>query len=323
MSKNNHKNNGNFTMGIVITTIGVIALFATFGYVKIVWPVIWKLWPILLILVAICLLPINKYVKGIILMLIILGSCFIYQNKIKKGEGWNIGIRSFYEYIDNEEDIIHSNSGDAGNIYVQEFSEPYQKVVNTAKVDIEYAAGVLRLEEQTSDLVKATNESKTIRQEFRVKYNGDNADIDFETSDDIKIKKRDAASNRFHIALNEHPVWEFEIDVGACDLNFDFTPYKVSKIELDGGACDIEMKIGNLQKNTEIDLETGVSDIKIGIPEEAACRIKSESILSNKDFNGFVKMGKGIYETSNYMEASQVVEISLSCAISDVTVYRY
>ena len=106
-------------------------------------------------------------------------------------------------------------------------------------------------------------------------------------------------------------------------MNFDFSEYKVSELDVNGGACNFDIKLGDLYGTTNVDIETGVSDIKIGIPSSSGCRIECETVLSHKDFTGFDKKSGNVYETSNYLTANKHVNIKLEGAISGFEIYRY
>ena len=94
-------------------------------------------------------------------------------------------------------------------------------------------------------------------------------------------------------------------------------------LEINSGACNIDIKLGDLSEFTDVVLATGVSDIRIGIPEKSGCRIKCESVLSNKNFDGFDKKSGSLYETSNYIIADKQINIQFEGAISDFEIYRY
>ena len=106
-------------------------------------------------------------------------------------------------------------------------------------------------------------------------------------------------------------------------MNFDFSEYKVSDVEINSGASNIDIKLGDLFDLTRIVISTGVSKIRIGIPNNSGCRVECESILSLKDFDGFVKKSSNVYETSNYSSSKNNIEIEFEGAMSEFEVYRY
>ena len=82
MSNNDNKtNNDNFGRGITLIVIGVIALLITFFDIEIDWHVVGKMWPMILIIIGVCLMPINRWIRtALALMLLIIGYA-AYQQK--------------------------------------------------------------------------------------------------------------------------------------------------------------------------------------------------------------------------------------------------
>lgn len=312
MGKNNDngKNDNGVVSGIILIVIGLIALMVTFFDVEIVWSELAKLWPVFIIIFGISILPLNKLLKAILVISSIIISLFLYCN----------GVKDDIVVLQDDEDTCNYSTND---VDVQEFSEPYRNDISEADVVINYGAGTLLLNPPVDELVKASNTSDYIIQDFSVKYEDNKAEIVFDVEDDVNINGNNTASNRFNVALNENPIYDFEINFGASEMNFDFSHYKIADIEVNGGACDIDMRFGDLHNHTDVTINTGVADVKVGVPTNSACRVECESVLSNKDFSGFIKKSSGVYETPNYSSAQNIVNIEFVGAISDFEVYRY
>src|SRR5690606_6884305 len=116
------------------------------------------------------------------------------------------------------------------------------------------------------------------------------------------------------------PIWNIKVEVGAADLDFDLSKFKVENLTLSGGAADIEVKVGHLMDHVNINAETGLSSVEIKVPKSAGCRIVSKSGLSSKSFDGFLEIEKGVYESGNYKTASKTINIMLKTGISDLKV---
>lgn len=311
MNKNNEKKDDNgIVSGIILIVIGLIALLVTFFDVDIIWSELAKLWPVFIIVFGVSLLPLNKLLKSILVVVCILLSFLLYYNGVKDDDDLT--------YEDTRS--VMTTSGD---VDVQEFSEPFRNNIKEASVEINYGAGTLLLNSPVSELVKASNASNCIVQDFSVVYEDDRADMAFDVERTISISGNEYTQNNFNLALNESPIYDFEINFGASNMNFDFSDYKVADIDVNGGACDINIRLGELHDFTDVSINTGVSDIKIGIPENSGCRVKCESVLSNKSFDGLMRKSSGVYETSNYSSAKNIINIEFAGAMSDCEIYRY
>ncbi|HEY0244107.1 MAG TPA: hypothetical protein VGC01_00965, partial [Mucilaginibacter sp.] len=66
-----------------------------------------------------------------------------------------------------------------------------------------------------------------------------------------------------------------------------------------------------------------VSEVNISIPQNAACRIKTDSGLSSNQFDGFNKKDDDDYETAGFANAKNKMYINISGGISDIKVKRY
>ena len=311
MEDNKNKRDEGLVGGIILIAIGIIALLVTFFDVDIVWSELAKFWPVFIIIFGVSLLPLNKVLKSVSVIVIILISCLIYCNEVNGNE--------------NTSDEMTSEVFLEEGIETQEFFAPFKDNITEASVEINYGAGVLYLNSPVAELVKARNMSDKISQNFYLEYEGSHAEILFDVEDDnYQVNNVDEVkSNRFDISLNEAPIYDFELDLGACEMNFDFSEYKVSDIEINSGASNIDIKLGELFDSTRIVISTGVSKIKIGIPNNSGCRVECESVLSLKDFDGFVKKSSNVYETSNYSSAENNIEIEFEGAMSEIKVYRY
>lgn len=313
MSKNEKKNDNGLVTGILFVVVGIVALFVTFFDIEIIWSEIAKLWPVLLILMGVSMIPFNKILKSIVVIIIMLISFVVYCEMTDD---------DFDE--DNVENVYYDDNYNKEDVHVQEFSESYSENISTATIELDYGAGEIRLNSPVNELVKATNASNDVKQDFSVIYEGRHAEIDFDVNETtINEVKKKYTSNHFNLSLNENPIYDFDMSLGACDLNFDLTPYKVSDIDIDAGACNIDLKIGNRNPLINVNIETGVSSVRIGIPKSSACRIECESVMINKGFEDFVKKSGNIYETENYYSSTEKINVVFTGAISDVKIYHY
>lgn len=310
MEDNKNKKDDGLVGGIILITIGIIALLVTFFDFKIVWEELAKFWPVFIIIFGVSLLPLNKVLKSVCVILIIIISCLIYCNEVNGNE--NLSDEKTSEILMEE-------------VETQEFSSPFKDNTTEASVEINYGAGMLYLNSPVEELVKARNMSDKIVQNLYLEYEGSHADIVFDVEDDnYQVNDiEEVKSNRFDISLNKNPIYDFELNLGASELNFDFSEYKVSDVEINSGASNIDIKLGELYDSTYVVISTGVSKIRIGIPNNSGCRLECESVLSLKDFDGFVKKSANVYETSNYSSAENNIEIEFEGAMSEFEVYRY
>ena len=82
MSNNENNKNDGFGRGITLILIGVFALMVTFFDYEIDWHIMGQLWPLLLIIIGVCVMPINRWIKTAVSLLLLVFGFVIYQNKL-------------------------------------------------------------------------------------------------------------------------------------------------------------------------------------------------------------------------------------------------
>lgn len=83
MSNNENNKNVGFGNGLVLIIIGVLALCVTFFEIDLDWDILLDLWPILLIIIGICIMPINKWIKTALALSLVTLGIMAYQNRVE------------------------------------------------------------------------------------------------------------------------------------------------------------------------------------------------------------------------------------------------
>lgn len=309
----------NLFIGIIVLFIGVVALLASLDVISFSWHVALRLWPLLLILLGVTILPINEYLKSGLLVLLLGMGCLLYYHEAKNDTGFFSGSCAFSSSRCNSGS--DNNTSDYSGPYLQEFSEPFG-AFKYATLDVDFGAGNFEIKPPCAELVKVKSDSDFVKYDFRAERGDDEANVTVNGSGSNK-GLRDKLRNNLDIALNDMPIWTVNIETGASSCDFDFSPYKVEKIDIEAGACDMKVRLGNQGCDTELEVESGVSNIKIEVPISMGCKIFVDSAITTKDFDGFEKKGKGVWETSNYGSAMHDITIKLDCGVSNIVVERY
>jgi len=307
--------------GIFLVFIGGIFLLENFNIIDFSWRYVWRFWPVILILIGVNILFKNsKSQTGIIvtaaITIITLGL---------------LTYKGLEKHRDNESKWSWNNSDEKNNntdyydvitdgTYSEEFDAKYQ----LATLNIKGGASKFVIKSASDKLFEAIlNQSKS-------RYYLKKTEVDSAVTLNFNSKgNRSEYSlngdyfNEINMMLNAQPVWNINLTMGAGEIDFDLVDYKTKNISLKGGAAAFKVKIGNLYNDINVTAETGLAEIVIEVPETSGCRIKAGTGLSSKDFKGFKKMKDGSYETSNYNEAPNKINISLKGGLSDFNVDRY
>ena len=81
MSNNENNKEKGFSQGIILIIIGVIFTMVTLFDFDINWYVVAKMWPLLLIIIGVCIMPINKWVRTVIALVLLALGCVLYHQK--------------------------------------------------------------------------------------------------------------------------------------------------------------------------------------------------------------------------------------------------
>jgi len=304
--------------GVVLVIIGTLFILKNVGLIFFDWVTIWRLWPLILILWGISLIPVKDYLKLIFSIAAIGVSILLVSRYDKEGYysfGWD-GNKHSYKY-DFDEDKWSNNDAE------QELFQSFDSSIQRVELNLEAAAGDFRLNDTTPSDKLITfwkkgnigNYSMTSEDDSTLKT------INLKINDShVRFKNN---GNRVRIGLNTQPVWDFNFDIGAASIRFDLSKYKVGSLNVNGGASSIDIKMGALNDVTNVGIDAGASSIELSIPEEAGAELKTETVLSSRNFEGFDKISSGLYRTKNFNESAKKIFIEIDAGVSSLSIRRY
>ena len=321
----------NLFIGILVLFAGVVALLSVLGVFEFHWSILWKLWPMFLIIIGIALLPLSDYVKAAILLAALGVGCLLYHCEMKHYEG-NVVTRFFnrhfsqWDWDDDDNDVIKDTDDDTDDpafLRDQHFSEPFRSV-EYASMEVDFGAGDLTIQSPCAEMAKVDINSDFVRYSFKTEENDEKLSFSLSGKGETKhLHKTTDTHNDIDIALCAQPIWDFDLDMGAASADLDFSLYKMKNIEINGGACKLDLTLGDSGCDTRVEINTGASDININVPSGMDCEIQIESAITGKDFQGFEKVEKGLWRTPGFGQGAHRILIEISCAMSNISVEQY
>ncbi len=304
--------------GVVLVLLGVLLILKNTGLIVFSWHAIWQLWPLLLILWGISMIPIKDYLKLIISLVILLAGIGFYATQKDK---WDDDLDIHWKW-DHDESGNWDENDTLGIAGEQSLAEPWDSTIRTAVLDFDAAAGAFTLVGNTPELVEFSKKGIAGTYSMEIEKIGDSSviNLNIHGKGEGHIKGN---GDQAKVKLNPVPEWIFNMDVGAASLTMDLSNYKVKEFNLDGGAASIDIKLGKLQPVSRVSFETGASSIKILVPKDASCEVKSSTFMTSRSFNGFTKVSKGLYRSEGYNEKQPKIYIDLESAISSLEIVRY
>jgi hypothetical protein len=302
----------NIIWGLILVLIGVLFILKNLDIIYFSWYSLWRLWPMLLVLIGVTILPVKDGIK-VILTIIVLVAAALFLISYPNFHNWN-GDRSDKNPTDRIDDKDHMDID-------QRIFEAYDSTINEADLLFDAAAGNFRIDQSTDELFEFEREGNLGRYNYSIKELGQKREIRIELEEG-RIIKTDL-KNKVAIKLNPNPVWDIKADVGAANIDLDLSSFKIRKLVIDGGASSINIRLGTLQAESKVKINSGASSITIRVPREFACEVNTSTVLSSKDLEGFNKVGSGTYVTPDFSDKSKNIVIEVEAAVSSLNVERY
>ncbi|MGO4876679.1 LiaI-LiaF-like domain-containing protein [Pedobacter psychrotolerans] len=317
--------------GILLLFIGGVLLLENFGIINFYWRNVWGFWPIFLIIGGLNILfnRNNSQTGSIIsiaVLVVALSFLFIRGQQIpERGSWWGSHFKKGVEIDIDDNDEDNDNDGDTSSVREFKLSEPFVSTDNAKKTILNIAGGGIsfNLNGETSELIDANVKGKNGNFSLKKAVTDSATILTFQLDDKRKKWNFNNGSNDVDFHLNKTANWEIFMKLGAGSADLDFQDYKVRTFRFDGGAAALDIKLGELLPITDVIVKSGVADVKIKVPVNSGCRIKTQTGLSAKDFAGFEKISDGLYETSNYKTSTNKIFINLDGGLSNFEVSRY
>lgn len=263
-------------------------------------------WPLGLVIIGCCLIPMHKLLRTIIVVLIF---------------GLWIGLCSFGE----KGSRLFSSTTRTETIECMETNEdtlsvPYNSAIHFAECEVELNASNNTLT-TTKDQILQFNWNATDK---RPAYRLTNTKDDGIYSYKIAPKKSFHASNmRTTLMLNPDIRWQLDIESNASELDYDLSPFFIEKLSLESNASNVVLTFGDKASFCNVKIEGNASSLTLRIPKESGCRLYSESTLTNIETTDFISNDKHQSESSNYTTAVKKINIELESNLGNVIIEQY
>lgn len=200
-------------------------------------------------------------------------------------------------------------------------SENFDSLTKYAELKLNIGVGNFQIKDSTDKLIEVKHDNDQANYSMTAKAE------DSLTRIELSLEKGDFdkgnVRNNVVMKLNPVPSWDLDLNVGAAEVDFDLSGFKTRNVKIQGGASDIVLKLGAILPLSDVKLEAGAASITVKIPESAGCEIVSNTFMSSKNFKGFNKIGKQLYQTPNYAASKNKIKIDLQAGVASVDVERY
>jgi len=130
-------------------------------------------------------------------------------------------------------------------------------------------------------------------------------------------------SNKAQIELNDKPVWNIDLGLGAGKGDFDLSNYKVESLKVSTGVADLNIRLGDKLDRTDVKMEAGVASIDLEIPKSVGCEVVIDGALNLTTFDDLEKINDNLYRSPGFDKSSKKISIKFEGGLSKVKIRRY
>jgi len=346
------KNSRGIVWGGLLVIIGALWLLRNMNLLNVNWDEILPYWPVLLILAGALLLAKgneNRSLGGVIGLLITLAVFGGIINKTDRAfdrhaDNWDFNWDDdddndrHYGYRNRDNDNGNDEDGDKDEDYENDrenrsssrpingnYKYEMEDFIQKANFHLEGGAGSFTLNGNTQKLFEANTKSSIVGFLSNTSINKLNhsATVNLKMEDgNVKIKKGEI-SNQAKIQLNDRPIWNIDLGIGAGKGDFDFSNYKVEKLKVSTGVADMDIKMGDKVAISNIDIEAGVASITLELPRSVGCEMHMDGALNSKNMDDLEKIGSGHYRSAGFESAEKKIIIHFEGGLTSVNIKRY
>ena len=288
--------------GLLIVSFGLVFLGQSIGLLNYdQFNQLSQFWPLILILFGIALI-VRHLNYGWMIILVSFILCFIFMY-------FSLSFKIIDDYN------IRSNQKAETNY----FSENLPSEVKKAKIIINTGAVNLKITSSSDKLIDGKLVSKFSVPELEKSISQDEITIRIKNT---KISGGFWGKSDFNIAITDKIPVELDINSGASNINLDLENIILSNLNLNTGASSMDIKIGQTEE-ASIEVNTGASSLNILLPKDLGVKVIAKTGLTSKNFEDFIQKDNNTYQTSNYDEALNKLNFSISSGASSITIKQY
>ena len=300
---------GRVFWGTLFVIVGLLGILHNYLNLAISWDALWKLWPLLLVFLGISAFLKDSKSKWIVIGGIGLLTGVVLFASVQRG-------------CDGVHRIVDNIDADDATYTEQELRQEYDSTVTRARFHFEGGAGTFELGDSTDALAAAMVRSSISAYRLDYETTGEMPALRLSMVDESVSWHGGKMRNRVAMHLHPDPLWDIDIDAGAANIDVDLRHHRVARLDLDAGAASITVRLGNRADSCEVFIETGASSVRLSVPEDVACELRTESALSSKHIAGFTHAGDGVYRTDNFDRTNKRMVIDIDAGLSSITVDR-
>jgi hypothetical protein len=293
---------GGVFWGLLLITVGVLALLANFGVITLDILRLAQLWPLLLVVWGVSMLKIQSPVWRAVTVLVVIATLgFVTWVSVS---GVDV----------NDRRSVQSQTKTVGQVDAS---------VKKLDLSVDAGASKVRIDSATmNDVVRSDLESSVSQLDQTSRRDGDTQRVT------VGLDSRmhwwmGGVRNNLDVTLTQNLPVVLTLNSGAADLKADLSKVMLDSLDLDVGAASADIRLGDRRDVVKVLLDAGASSVTLRIPAGTGVRVELDDGVSSKDLDGLEEKSEGVYETSNYQAAEKKVTVTGSIGATSFKISRY
>jgi hypothetical protein len=294
--------------GLAILLLGIVLVGINFGLVSPeIFNNIWKLWPLILVVIGLSMLAKNMHpaisIIFSIVFVLVFGSIIAIIFFIPNSINW----------------ISKAETSTESKI----FSEPVQSEAEQAQIDVTTGAAKLNIAGGSKQLIEGEVKSDFTQTDISRDMIGKTDKITLQSrTEGITFPKTE---NTWDIKVIKDLPLILNLNTGAASSEIDLRDTKLQKLTLNGGATSTVLTLPSSKDTIETDINLGASSVKIKIPDKSGVKVIADGGLSSQNFVGFglQKTGEKEYRSTDYDSADQKIVLTFRTGVSSIELSKY
>ena len=295
-------NFGNLFLGLVVVFIGIFYLSKNYGWLPEDLNVeILRLWPVLIITAGLSLLDsrgfLSKTTSFVIFLIVITVTSFII----------------FYGFKNSPEPVFKETP----------FKIEIGEKTNYADIAIMSGVGKVDISGISGPLAEGNLRSDISGLKIENDASGERQKLSLETAKEGNIRSLGQTRNDLAVKLSKDLPMDISLNLGVSESRLDLREIQVNNLSIDVGITNLQLMLGDKAENLKVSLKSGLSTIKISLPDSVGAKVVSGGGLSSMQVKDLKRIDDGTYQTDNYGQAEKKIEISLDTGLSSLEIGTY
>lgn len=298
---------GNGIGGVILVLVGLGFLGLNFGWWSTdIWRVIWRFWPVILILLGLrILLPRSRIFSWIILALAV---------------GFFALIISAPPAVRNWTMIPDGDNSRSTQLVSSDLG-----TTKSLKLELNYGAAEVNirpLDESSTKLYEA-NFANAVDIDKRVTTSGDVTSVRLDERGHMMMSSG-SIERQVTLYLSRKVPLELKLDIGGAKFTADLSDLQLTRLVLDGGASTANIKFGRLVDRVAADINAGAASLTLRVPEDVGTQIRYDGVFSSQNFEAAgLQKAEDTYTTPDFTSVTKQIKFNLDTGASTIKLERY